>query len=128
MENRFKIASILLYIICVLFILAAATLLIVGVFRGALLPPMEHIAGMSTQELKAINPGIVKLIVLLTGMMAASLLAFAVGIFMLTKGPLNNQMAWARNTIFAILVVYLPIAEIITLQAFPHGSSLPRCA
>lgn len=121
MEKKIKIASILLYIICTLFLLLAALLAVGVVLRGALLPPMEELIGMTTQELNNFNPKVFKFFLRPLSMVAALLFTLSISIFMLTKGPFKKQDPWARNVIFTMLAIYLALAEIIALSTFPVG-------
>ena len=119
MDKRVKLASVFLYIVCMLLILTAC-----GILYFVTLPQELHAGfvasnGVAPETLKNIDSSIIDWIILAVGSNAAMLLALSVGLILLIKGPFKNCEPWARTVIFSMLTVFLVLMESIALQNYP---------
>ncbi len=120
MKKSTKVASFLIYVVVAVLVLLA-TLLSIVFFSGSLLPPMEDVIGMTTEELDATNPKILTFFMTPFGMVATLSLTVAVTLVRLVRGPFKRQEPWAREILFTMLGVLLPLALVVNLRVFPHG-------
>lgn len=120
MPNKWKTASVLLYIICVIMMLFAIGVFVGTVVRGQLLPNMESIIGMTTAEIVEIAPGWLNFTFVFLSVMSALMFSFAITLWMLIRGPFSRNEPEVRTIIFTGLGLFLLFAEIISFAQFPN--------